>query len=175
MAGGVSASAKKNPKKRKSKVLDQPPSFEPTDVDFLFGGGGHATTNSGTVRFREEFLSLRPRYQHSQTTKEEKVNLAEALYQFVEQKGGRFLKRRSDNKDKKWYIVDKGEAMKMISRALVGRFLILTNVCTPSDFDVLFGRGGETNTHPGNKRYLKKRDKLSEWYGSIPEGIEYKK
>ena len=44
----------------------------------------------------------------------------------------------------------------------------------PKTNDVLLGRGGRSNHHPGNKRYREEVKNLREWYGSIGDNKEEK-
>ena len=44
----------------------------------------------------------------------------------------------------------------------------------PTTNDVLLGRGGRSNHHPGNKRYREEVSNLREWYGSIGDNKEDK-
>jgi len=45
---------------------------------------------------------------------------------------------------------------------------------TPTINDVLLGRGGRSNHHPGNKRYREEVRNLREWYLSIGENKDEK-
>ena len=45
---------------------------------------------------------------------------------------------------------------------------------TPSQNDVLLGRGGRSNHHPGNKRYREEVKNLRTWYNSIGENKDEK-
>ena len=48
-----------------------------------------------------------------------------------------------------------------------------TRVVEPTDHDVLFGRGGFTNTHPGNLRFRQKALELRPWYESVSKEEKY--
>ena len=46
--------------------------------------------------------------------------------------------------------------------------------CNPTALDVLLGRGGSTNTHPGNIRYREEVEKIRNWYSSCTTKTEKK-
>merc|ERR1711862_780013 len=48
-----------------------------------------------------------------------------------------------------------------------------SRVFEPTDNDVLFGRGGFTNTHPGNISFREKALELRPWYESVSKEDKY--
>jgi len=48
-----------------------------------------------------------------------------------------------------------------------------SRVFEPTDNDVLFGRGGFTNTHPGNVKFREKALELRPWYESVSKEEKY--
>mmetsp|Transcript_9975 Transcript_9975/g.20963 ORF Transcript_9975/g.20963 Transcript_9975/m.20963 type:complete len:371 (+) Transcript_9975:179-1291(+) len=48
-----------------------------------------------------------------------------------------------------------------------------SRVCEPTEHDVLFGRGGFTNTHPGNIKFREEALKLRDWYESATKEEKY--
>merc|ERR1712060_692627 len=48
-----------------------------------------------------------------------------------------------------------------------------SRVFEPTDNDVLFGRGGFTNTHPGNIKFREKAFELRPWYESVSKEEKY--
>ncbi|KAL7468495.1 hypothetical protein ACHAXS_008719, partial [Conticribra weissflogii] len=48
-----------------------------------------------------------------------------------------------------------------------------SRVCEPTDNDILFGRGGFTNTHPGNVKFREEALKLRDWYESATKEEKY--
>ena len=48
-----------------------------------------------------------------------------------------------------------------------------TRAITPTDGDVLFGKGGKTNNHPGNIRYRAKALELRPWYEASTKEEKY--
>merc|ERR1719442_47609 len=53
------------------------------------------------------------------------------------------------------------------------RLIDESRVFEPTDNDVLFGRGGFTNTHPGNIKFREKALELRPWYESVSKEEKY--
>jgi len=48
-----------------------------------------------------------------------------------------------------------------------------SRICEPTENDILFGRGGFTNTHPGNIKFREEALKLRDWYESATKEEKY--
>merc|ERR1719148_614160 len=53
------------------------------------------------------------------------------------------------------------------------RLIDESRIFEPTDNDVLFGRGGFTNTHPGNLKFRQKALELRPWYESVTKEEKY--
>ncbi|KAL7461939.1 hypothetical protein ACHAXS_002348 [Conticribra weissflogii] len=54
------------------------------------------------------------------------------------------------------------------------RIIDVSRPCEPTEHDVLFGRGGYTNTHPGNIKFREEALKLRPWYESSSKEEKYR-
>mmetsp|Transcript_30788 Transcript_30788/g.63251 ORF Transcript_30788/g.63251 Transcript_30788/m.63251 type:complete len:550 (-) Transcript_30788:176-1825(-) len=54
------------------------------------------------------------------------------------------------------------------------RTIDISRPCEPTEQDVLFGRGGYTNTHPGNIKFREEALKLRPWYESSSKEEKYR-
>lgn len=102
-------------KKKKKRTIDESRAVEPTDDDVLFGRGGFTNTHPGNIRFRAKALELRPWYEQSTTSKEEKYQISDMLVESVRGFGHRFLERGEDGL---WHEVIGNGARKKASQAL---------------------------------------------------------
>ena len=102
-------------KKKKKRTIDESRAVEPTDDDVLFGRGGFTNTHPGNIRFRAKALELRPWYEQSTTSKEEKYQISDMLVESVRGFDHRFLERGEDGL---WHEVIGNGARKKASQAL---------------------------------------------------------
>jgi hypothetical protein len=105
--------ARKKPKKKPKRIIDESVAIEPTANDVLFGRGGYINTHPGNVRFRTKAFELRTWYEAS--TKEEKYNISKHLIESVQGEGHRFLEKTSDGL---WHEVSGNGIRKKASQAL---------------------------------------------------------
>lgn len=143
--------------------------------DVLCGRGAGANAHIGNINFR----SLVGNYQKSYLSSKplQKSYIAEEIMSQIISRGGRFLKREDPKNSNFWYVIDHKAAKDKICQALRERAqstltLPIQDVSMISpkksnedypvafisridvnDQDVLFGRGGVTNSHPGNLNY----------------------
>lgn len=66
------------------------------------------------------------------------------------------------------------ESSAQVSQSTQKENLYPAQICNPTDLDVLLGRGGSTNTHPGNIRYRQEVEKIRSWYSSCTTKSEKK-
>jgi len=103
---GKKPCTKKTTKKRKPRLLDMTRAVEKTNDDILFGRGSGTNTHPGNEKFRNKALEFLPWY--TQSSKEEKEEIANLLVESVKSEGCRFLEK----KDGLWYEVIRGEHTK---------------------------------------------------------------
>lgn len=87
----------------------------PSPNDVICGRGGKANTHQGNISFREEAKKLRSWYESS--SKSEKFTISSFLVDIVRERGGRFLKRDTENPGQ-WTECDGNDVRKKASQAL---------------------------------------------------------
>lgn len=87
----------------------------PSPNDVICGRGGKANTHPGNISFREEAKKLRSWYESS--SKSEKFTISSFLVDIVRERGGRFLKRDTENPGQ-WLECDGNDVRKKASQAL---------------------------------------------------------
>jgi len=80
--------------------------------DVLLGRGGMTNNHTGNQDYRKLVEDTKPMYKDA--TKAGKTKISELVVQYIQAKGGRFLKYSSD----KWVVVSAEEARKKTSQAL---------------------------------------------------------
>jgi len=159
--------------------------------DVLCGRGAGANAHIGNINFR----SLVGNYQKSYLSSKplQKSCIAEEIMSQIISRGGRFLKREDPKNSNYWYVIDHKAAKDKICQALRERAqsaLTLPMQDVPidspkkqyenysvafissfgvNDKDVLFGRGGVTNSHPGNINYRSLVRNLQREYLDAPK------
>jgi len=161
------------------------------EQDILCGRGAGANTHTGNVKFRslvgdyqKVYLSSKPLH---------KSFIAEEIMTKIINNGGRFLKRAEPKSSDLWYAIDHKTAKEKTCQALRERAqstftlpimemsitisknfaknypIVLTDGTDVNDQDVLFGRGGVTNSHPGNRNYRSMVRNLQREYLDAPK------
>lgn len=161
----------KNENIDKRKLVE---TFDVREQDILCGRGVGSKVNAGNVMFRSLVRDCQQTYLSSKPF--EKTNIAKEIVFKVKEDGGRFLKKHAGpgKTTHRWYVMDDKEAREKTCQALRERVpncllgmntkSIKNNICKDNlnsggamisikDQDVLFGRGGLTNAHYGNKNY----------------------
>mmetsp|Transcript_26233 Transcript_26233/g.47265 ORF Transcript_26233/g.47265 Transcript_26233/m.47265 type:complete len:486 (+) Transcript_26233:83-1540(+) len=110
-----SSSITSKPSRKKKRMIDESRAVEPTANDVLFGRGGFTNTHLGNIKFRQKALELRPWYEQSSTSKDEKYRISDLLVESVKCEGHRFLERGDDGL---WHEVVGNGARKKASQAL---------------------------------------------------------
>jgi hypothetical protein len=111
---------------------------EPTENDILFGRGGNINKHPGNVRFQVKALELRSWYEACNSN-EEKYKVKEDFNRVTKETA-------NEEKKKSKRVIDFSTPMK------------------PTENDILFGRGGDINKHPGIVRFRAKAFELQPWY-----------
>jgi hypothetical protein len=140
-----------------------------TDADVLSGRGGGTNLHPGNRHYRDLIHS------HRRTddiaSKSKKPGVSRKIVQMARDRGGHFFRKE---KDALYYDVGDEAAREKTSQALQYRILEMRSKEDPrrmkdtdsakeseakegftfySDADVLSGKGGRTNAHPGNRHY----------------------
>lgn len=110
-----SSSTTSKKKRKKKRFIDETRAVEPNDNDVLFGRGGYTNTHLGNIKFRKRALELRPWYEQSSTSKEEKYRISDLLVESVRSEGHRFLEKGDGGL---WHEVIGNGARKKASQAL---------------------------------------------------------
>ncbi|KAL3803764.1 hypothetical protein ACHAW5_004615 [Stephanodiscus triporus] len=87
----------------------------PNDLDILRGRGGVTNRHEGNKRFRDEARTMRAKYRHENTNRDEKFLLSQELCKRVKEYGGRFLELGDD---KLWHEMNEHSARKKASQVL---------------------------------------------------------
>jgi len=151
---------------------------KPSQNDVLFGPGGMAYCHPGNQRFRGIQNRVQPQYLAA-TRPNEKSTIMAWMIGEVKSNGARFLKPDED----RWIVASDSMVTLMVGQALRGCPAGCTkttskkrqsrrDVANPkidgrvgvNEIDVLFGRGGRINQHPGNQRYREIRNRLQTQY-----------
>mmetsp|Transcript_16961 Transcript_16961/g.25664 ORF Transcript_16961/g.25664 Transcript_16961/m.25664 type:complete len:287 (-) Transcript_16961:60-920(-) len=162
------------------------------EQDILCGRGLGAKTNIGNVMFRSLVREFQQTYLSSKPF--EKANIAKEIVSKITNNGARFLKKHHDpnTENTLWKRLDDKAAREKTCQALRERVpvsgaskkenkpikntIMETNVgdnqngkIVVNDKDVLLGRGGVTNTHPGNKKFRSFVRELQQEYVNAPK------
>jgi hypothetical protein len=144
-----------------------------TPNDVLCGRGAGANTHPGNVKFRNLIAEYQPLYLFNKPLF--KNNVANQIVAEITGNGGRFLKLSDvaspNGKKNLWYSIGFKAAREKTCQALreraastfdisdgdseIDRSRTVVTLATieVSDNDVLMGRGGVTNGHPGNQNF----------------------
>ena len=109
---------KKVPKVKKKRIRRKEPEkrihVEKRDNDVLLGRGGCANNHQGNKIYLKHILGLQKPYKT--LPRDEKTNCSNSVVQWIQKRGGRFLKR--EDKGSPWYIVTPATARQKVSQAL---------------------------------------------------------
>lgn len=144
-----------------------------TSKDVLCGRGAGANTHPGNVKFRTLIAEYQPLYLFNKPLF--KTNIAKRIVAEITGNGGRFLKlsdQSSPNGKKNlWFNIGFKAAREKTCQALreraastfdirdgesevdQSRTVVACETIEVNDDDVLMGRGGVTNGHPGNQKF----------------------
>ena len=106
------------PKVKEKRIRRKEPKekiyVEKRDNDVLLGRGGCANNHQGNKIYLKHILGLQKPYKT--LPRDEKTNCSNSVVQWIQNRGGRFLKR--ENKRSPWYIVPPATARQKVSQAL---------------------------------------------------------
>jgi hypothetical protein len=158
-----------------------------TDNDILCGRGCGTQVHQGNVKFRTLIADYQ--YEYVAAKPLDKANIAKSIVSKIIGEGGRFLRRSNpDSPDGPWLTISFKAAREKTCQALreraptkfdvarkpsgnivqtaasEGRRVARGDGIAVNDRDVLFGRGGVTNSHLGNRTYRNLVSKIQPRY-----------
>lgn len=130
--------------------IKQDSSIGPNDV--LLGRGGATNNHDGNRRFR--LLVADHQQEYLQARKRDKVDIARRIVSIVQSKGGRFLKRGSD--DATWVPVSDKRAQEKTSQALREGLDVRNNTIRPSKMIKAVRRNSESSSSQSTSQQFDK-------------------
>ena len=98
-----------------SQEGDLVPENDITEKDVLFGRGGKSNHHPGNKWYRQIIAQTRPIYSSDTRSKVEKTDISNAVVNYIQSHGGRFLKR---NNNDSWAVMKQSDARRKAAQLL---------------------------------------------------------